>query len=552
MSLFQIVWILSAILLALIVVFFGATRRHGFRWLFSRPALRLHTWVLVSLVTIVTLYYVGESWRGKRAWAAVQSDTAARGESLQFGSLATPPVPEDQDFAKAPGIAELLISPDTPREEWPFYHGKEDQWPSASWVSQQSTDLAAWQKFLHKQAVRQEFFRKPGARPAAPPRATEQRATPARPEPQAPAAGMLLALEPFRTNLATLAAASHRTVMRVPLDFGKSYYAIEDLIRPSASLRDAGHLLSLRASAELAQGQAGLALQDVLLSLRLAELLREAPFDLVHRHRQGMLMDCLQPVWEGLARHQWDDRQLAALEERLGKLSPLGDFNHVVRGETLQLINLVDEGLAFVTGQPTEFVRRHPPDEAGERLLHAAVRILYPVGWLYQDKTWIYRFYERHADPFQALSLRRQSREQFRAELRAIADPMLVNFVLPKVRHLFEQGAAASLAIQTFLEEAQTACALERFRLAQGQYPANLAALAPDYLRPVPVDLLAPTRANLNYRRTPHGGFLLHSVGFNAVDDGGMTPPPTGSCDDLLGHLARGDSDLVWAQPDPP
>ena len=65
------------------------------------------------------------------------------------------------------------------------------------------------------------------------------------------------------------------------------------------------------------------------------------------------------------------------------------------------------------------------------------------------------------------------------------------------------------------------ACALERCRLAQGQYPASLDALVPTWLKQVPTDLLAAGGAPLKYRREADGGFVLYSVGLNRVDDQG-------------------------------
>jgi hypothetical protein len=532
----QIVWILSGIMLALIGVFFMAVWRHGFRWLFSRRALRFHAGVVVSVLTIVVFYYAEESWRGKRAWVALQREVSARGELLELNSLATPAVPDEQNFAKAPGIPELLVHTNESVRDWAFYHGRENQWPSACWAFQQFTDLAKWQ----------EFFRKHPQSSVPARRQAIGLRFPVTPEPQTPAADVLFALGKFETNLATLRAASQRPVMRLPLDFRKSYYVVEDLRRPLDSLYSAVHLLALRASAELAQEQAEAALQDILLALRLAELLREEPFDYVQRHRRGMLQHCLQPIWEGLAAHGWNNPQLAVLQKKMAELDLLADYRRGVHSETLWMMNLVDQVLAFVTGQPSEFERRHPPNESGERFLAWVARTFYPVGWLYHDKTWIYRFYERHPDPLQAVSLRSQPRNEFPAGIRTISDPMLVTFVLPKLREVFGEGSAQTLILHTFFQQAATDCALERFRLAQGQYPATLEALVPGYLRQVPADILARTHSNLKYHRTDEGGFRLYSVGLNRVDDGGKPSQSTEQRHSLVSRLSEGNSDLVW------
>ena len=70
---------------------------------------------------------------------------------------------------------------------------------------------------------------------------------------------------------------------------------------------------------------------------------------------------------------------------------------------------------------------------------------------------------------------------------------------------------------------ALVACALERFRLARGNYPKALAELAPEFLPGIPVEIVngEPYR----YRRTDDGSFVLYSVGTDLRDDGGVIDP---------------------------
>lgn len=530
---YQIVWLAGGLFLALTTVFFAAVWRHGFRWLFSRRALRFYAVVAVTLITFVVLFYVEESWRGKRAWVALQREASARGESLEVRSLMTPAIPGDQDFAKAPGVAELLGVTNEPNFGWPFNHGPEQTWPSASWLLEQSTDLAGWQK----------YFRAHAENSVAAKRGADTLTFPATLEPQTPAADVLVALGKFETNLATLRAASQRPVMRLPLDYGKGFFAIEDMIRPLESLHSAAHLLCLRASAELAQGQSEAALQDVLLAVRLAELVSEEPADYAQRQCRGMAQFCLQPIWEGLAARGWNEEQLALLQNKLAEVDLPAGCRQGLHGDTLGMMSLFDEGLAFVEGRPSEIAQHLQPED---RFGGWVARTFYPVGWFYLDKAWIYRLYQRHSDPFQAAALRNES---FNAEAWTITDPIMVIGVLPKLREIFIESSEGSLMIQTFVQQAATACALERFRLAQGQYPDALEALAPKYLQQVPADILAARAATLKYVRAADGGFKLYSVGFSGVDDGGKPNPSIDPHGDILWQLSQGKSDLVWIQP---
>jgi hypothetical protein len=73
---------------------------------------------------------------------------------------------------------------------------------------------------------------------------------------------------------------------------------------------------------------------------------------------------------------------------------------------------------------------------------------------------------------------------------------------------------------QTALHQAMLVCALERYRRARGNYPADLDALRPDFIQKPPHDLI--TGQPLRYRRTDDGKFLLYSVGWNERDDAGL------------------------------
>ena len=95
------------------------------------------------------------------------------------------------------------------------------------------------------------------------------------------------------------------------------------------------------------------------------------------------------------------------------------------------------------------------------------------------------------------------------------AEKYLAAIALPNFR-LFITMVARN---QTFVSEALIVCALERYRRANGEYPATLARLAPGFLENLPHDII--TGETLKYRLTANGQFLLYSVGWNQRDDNG-------------------------------
>ena len=87
------------------------------------------------------------------------------------------------------------------------------------------------------------------------------------------------------------------------------------------------------------------------------------------------------------------------------------------------------------------------------------------------------------------------------------------------------------------------ACALERYRLAHGQFPESLDALVPEILSQLPHDVL--NGQPFKYRRTADGQYLLYSVGWNETDEGGVL---------VLTQSGEGidqkTGDWVWRLPD--
>jgi hypothetical protein len=536
----QIVFILAAFALALLAILSVVAWRHGLRWFFSRGAWPFYFWLVVGIISVTVLFYAEESWRGKRAWAALQREVASRGESLELSSVFPPAVPDQENFALSPGMPELL-GPNGAA----FYHGTRDKWPtaSASWVWQQPMDLAAWQKFVRQHPLT-----------ASTPTNDDptRLGFPVAPEPQAPAADVLLALSRYEAGLGVLRAADQRPKVRYPIAYEDGVFALhrrkghfeENLYR-------AVHILSLRAIAELAQSDSGVALQDTLLALRLADSLRQEPYDQLHGTRAEMLMFCLQPVWEGLAGHKWNEAQLLTLEQRFGQMDLLEEFRLLARGETLLMMNIADQFQAFLEGRGSAWGRELASADGDDLAWVWAFRIAYPSGWLYQDKVWVYRFYQRRPDVFRALAM--SDWRQMEGEMRRATDPALLIMVVPRLRQVFTDAAQTTLFLQTACQEAVVACALERYRLAQGQYPESLGVLVPAWLKRVPTDLLAPNDVPLKYRREGEGGFVLYSIGLNRQDDLGKSVPPQ---KDWRGTSVTfpplDEGDWVWAQPGRP
>ena len=109
--------------------------------------------------------------------------------------------------------------------------------------------------------------------------------------------------------------------------------------------------------------------------------------------------------------------------------------------------------------------------------------------------------------------------------------------LLPGIAGCAEKFARA----QSSVDLARVACALERYRLANGQFPETLEALAPRFIEKLPHDVI--NGQPLKYHRTEDGQFVLYSVGWNQTDDGGQVVLTKS------GNADMNKGDWVWRYP---
>jgi hypothetical protein len=112
-------------------------------------------------------------------------------------------------------------------------------------------------------------------------------------------------------------------------------------------------------------------------------------------------------------------------------------------------------------------------------------------------------------------------------------------------------GREKALYLNAATRQAMMACALERYRLANGQYPAALEELVPGLLKELPPDPLAPSGGTYSYRQAD-SAYAIVSVGLNHRDEGGKPSPADvhwQGGQHLFPKVEEGD--WVWRQPAP-
>ncbi|HEY5910824.1 MAG TPA: hypothetical protein VJA21_09500 [Verrucomicrobiae bacterium] len=80
---------------------------------------------VAAAATLVAVFFAEENWRGKRAWEKCRRELEAKGEAIDWGAYIPAPVPDDQNFYKAPKMRDWFVkenfaigetgSPNTPR-----------------------------------------------------------------------------------------------------------------------------------------------------------------------------------------------------------------------------------------------------------------------------------------------------------------------------------------------------------------------------------------------------------------------------------------------------
>lgn len=529
----------------LIGIVFGIYRFGGFRWLSDRAARRFSRWLTVGVVSLVVLYYSEERWRGKRAYAQLKREVEARGEKLGLAGAIPPPVLDDQNFVFAPVFASNRLEAITLNRRQPAGN-QVNQQPTATWLEQQPLDLTAWQKyFRHGYTI----FRLN-------PKTKRSQRIPAEPDfpitaqPRQPAQDVLLALSKYDAELKELAvAAAQRPLARFPIPYERGFLADEGLVPRVMVLREVVRVLRLRAVAELAVAKSDAALHDVELMLRLANSVRNEPLFGSQFARRDMIVDALQPVWEGLAEHQWSESQLETLQRRLAEMDLLADGAFALKANAAMNAEVWTLALSILSGKDPPGGK---PSNFGELVWYRLFQIFYPRGWAYLNQVGIYHVYEDKALPILDLKQRRVFPEHAvglgGAIVTASVDPLYVMFVAPKIQQLFHDTLREFPFLQTAVDEAGLACALERYRLAHGEFPEKLEALAPQFIEKLPHDLI--TGQPLKYRRTDDGQFALYSVGWNGVDDGGKpSPPKTDWSGRTLSLPDLESGDWVWGYP---
>jgi hypothetical protein len=532
-----------------------STTRRFLRWLFSRRTLRRGFITLVWIVTLAALFYGFVDWRARRAWNAYRQDYEAKNGPLALEAYVPKVIPDESNFANTPfarewlqpqGNTNFLFSKDT--------YGKGDFQPwDKKKVPKKYTksfeDLVAWEQ-IYNTVQSGKALPKGGVPPGSLDLASRRKA----------AIGVINGMQEDAKALEELRQASSRPLARYALNY-KMDDPVSILLPHLIQIKQTGARLKTRACAELALGQSDKALQDVMLSLYLADTLKDEPFLISYLVRVVEIEIALDTIWEGLAEHQWTDPQLQVLQQRMEGYNMIGDLEQALRAERafgVRIIDLIKErGLAWYSriGDAPNI----PSPQGLEEFIQNLVSFFVPAGWYDQEKL----HYCQGSDQLFQGTMDVKDRQVFPHQVKennqtwenlnspGLSDSvnlrdslrsffwdhnLISKMLLNSLGNLPVQAASA----QT-VNQAAIACALERYRIAQSHYPETLRELTKSYMPNIPRDVI--DGGPYHYRTLEGDRFILYSVGWNEKDDGGVSGAR---------KYDRTEGDWVWTYPAEP
>ena len=512
------------------------------RWLFLQHWRRT-LFALACFATLIALFYAEENWRGKHDLEKFKREWQDNGGKFDYASVVPPPVPDDQNFALTPIVFSSygnLLTRDgkmipykdrdtnlVDRLEINAYRENPDDGgitniQTGDWRKARLADLDKCQIYYRTPTQ----IKLPNGRTVM----TNEFATTL--EPQSPAKDVLLALSKYDPAIEELRQASQLPYSRFPLNYDTESPGTV-LLPHFAALKRCTQVLQLRALAKLQNGESEKALDDVKLMVYLTDSIRTEPFLISHLVRIAILQYTLQPIYEGLAEHKWSDAQLVELDQSLAKIDFLTDYGVAMRGERACNIGVIEflqhnRSLSKLAKFSDMVGDGNTDSENGHSMasIAAVIYSLSPSGWFDQNKLRIAQFETEYYLPLTDVENRivspksvQSANDAFDKEVRA-ARLSPYNWFEKKFMPALARAVEKFAYAQSSVDLARVAIALERYRLAHGEYPESLDALTPQLIKKIPHDVI--NGQPLHYRRADDGQFVLYSVGWNEKDDGGV------------------------------
>jgi ABC-type transport system involved in multi-copper enzyme maturation permease subunit len=462
---------------------------------------------LLVLGLLIVCYYHWQNVRSRRAWTSFQAELRQKKISLDIASVLPEPVPEADNFAQAGALVKLTTSNNPSLagllSHLDGFHGNIDQWkaqhhlPLVNFVG-----VVGLSKPARQSPQNPNSYSLTSPLPEIPDSYSGSTNNPG------VAALLLKHFESYQADLQELAEAARRPHFQ-PVTNPTALDILQGQGKEVVFMRRLNLIYTLRALALLQTGQSNAAAEDVLTGLRLARLAGQSPYPEASGLAQTMLISSIQPLWEGLEAHQWNDASLAAFHTELATIDPTADFTRAIR-------IMVRANVAYWRTLPDQ------PESLWQ--IPDGNNYTYTSDWQGMNRGW---WYDCCIDLYKLGEDAIADATPQRTNLPAPVDWGAVNR-LPLnhqseqlfMRMIIQWGGATSQNVyfgQTALNQARIAVALERHRLSHQNHATKLDQIIPEFLATIPIDPI-PCRPLL-FEPGTNGNYILRGVGPNLLND---------------------------------
>ncbi|MCF6313293.1 MAG: hypothetical protein L3J39_12660 [Verrucomicrobiales bacterium] len=470
---------------------------------FLRMASKIIAAHLIFILIIFVPLAIHENRQAQRDWDDFKSHWEAKGEIFDLEKLIPPEIPDEENFASAPIIAEVFEHPDDNRLS--------------------SIDLDTLPRITnsnHSYNIRKRAL---GAYRDE--LADYQQSAQHSSSNSVAAKAILNVLEPLSPIFLEFEQACLRPKTKIPLDYSKPTKIDRPYIRPLLSFT---RTLSLRARSHIALSQSSAAKKDILTLLRILLVFESDDSFISHLLSSALFNITLPVIWESLHPNIFTSSDLRLIKKSLEKLAPEKNLVTTIRFERAIALDLLKN-------HPEEFYASlkltYFEDYSDIAVITQVLRhIGLSQAFLNRNKLTFCRFFQDHYltrnDKVLFDWVNMKAASQSEADFTALKHhPYLSTQLNTTLLASFSGDAFYSIAERTAhtstrIDLARIAIALELYHRQHGNYPTTLAPLTPTYLDTIPNDLI--TDKPLHYRIKADGTPIIYSVGLNQIDEGGL------------------------------
>ncbi|MDR1146600.1 MAG: hypothetical protein LBK71_10765 [Verrucomicrobiales bacterium] len=322
--------------------------------------------------------------------------------------------------------------------------------------------------------------------------------------------------EEWTPLLVEVAEALQRPQCRWPLAYEKVFFMQAPQILAQLKM---SKILRFRALAYLELGETEKALADVewLFSLKRIDEAYPTMIGLLTAKSGEQL--AIEVIWSGLWKKQWQAKELEKIQMLISQQPPLAGIKNSLGTERIAVLHNIGLAKNWRELKNLSVQRQGYFDWLSVLIIYSR-----PQGWNDFDRCQYAYFSEGLLNGIEvqtgALDVEKIKAVELELEHRF---DCYCNMIRTPVTKLTFRGVVSFVRqlaqMETYRSETVIACAVERCRLANGEVPDNLAALVPEYLEKLPVQVV--NGKPFIYRKVDADNYVLYSVGWDLRDDGG-------------------------------